>query len=94
MNDMLVIYVRPSTRKHLHLGPITAWIEGTKADGHGQTVWTAIEDLFTSRAAGKACRDLDAAVQAIELPESVAAVARPDGISNARPRARKDWCDV
>ena len=53
VDGQLTIIVRPSTRAYQHLGPLAAYIAGTSIEGHGRTVFEAIEDLFTCREAGR-----------------------------------------
>ena len=66
MNDRITIIVRPSIRGKLH--PLTAFIAGSQIEGTGHTVFAAIEDLFTTAKAAKACRPLEQAVAAMEKP--------------------------
>ena len=59
VDGQLTIIVRPSTRAYQHLGPLAAYIAGTTIEGHGRTVFGAIEDLFTSARTAKECARLE-----------------------------------
>ena len=59
VDGQLTIIVRPSTRTYQHLGPLAAYSAGTMIEGHGRTVWGAIEDLFTDAQTAKQCARLE-----------------------------------
>ena len=62
----VTVIVRPSIRGTLH--PLTAYIAGTQIEGCGQTVFAAIEDLFTSAKTANVCAPLERAVASVERP--------------------------
>ena len=73
----VTIIVRPSVRDRMY--PLTAYIAGTQIEGQGESVFKAIEDLFTCGATGRICRDLER-----EVVENAKAWAPPQrGNENA-----------
>ena len=62
--DYVTIVVRPSTRDKAR--PLTAFIGGTRIEGCGYTVFAAIEDLFTSAEAERACAQVQRAADSAE----------------------------
>ena len=61
----VTIIVRPSTSRRFPY-PLTAYIAGTQIEGVGHTVVAAVEDLFTSAAAGKVVEALERTAKAME----------------------------
>ena len=78
----VTIIVRPSVRDRLF--PLTAYVAGKiGAEGQGNTVWEAIEDLFTCGETAKVCRELEREVAEVGHTYEPSA-PEPDGAGETR----------
>jgi hypothetical protein len=53
----VTVIVRPSVSDRMY--PLTAYISGTQIEGQGNSVWEAIEDLFTCGETARVCQGLE-----------------------------------